>query len=97
MTLSITDILHILRQRLDLLRATYKVRSIGVFGSYARETQHDDSDIDVLVEFVEPVGWEFFDLQEYLRDCLGKQIDLVTPAALKPTFRNAILHEVRYA
>jgi predicted nucleotidyltransferase len=43
------------------------------------------------------VGWDFFDLQEYLQGCFGKRVDLVTPGALKPAFKESILREVRYA
>lgn len=95
--LTAAEITESLRSHRDVLAATYKVRSIGVFGSYAAGKQTEESDIDVLVEFSEPVGWDFFDLQEYLEGCFGKRVDLVTPGALKSTFKEEILRKVRYA
>ena len=44
----------------------YSVDKIGYFGSYSRNEQKEDSDIDILVSFTKPLGWEFFDLQELL-------------------------------
>jgi predicted nucleotidyltransferase len=54
------------------LRKTFKVKTIGVFGSYVRGDQKRQSDVDLLVEFEEPVGlFEFMDLEIYLTDLLG--------------------------
>jgi predicted nucleotidyltransferase len=51
------------------LRKKYKVKTIGVFGSYVRGEQNKKSDVDVLVEFEEPVGlFEFMALENYLSD-----------------------------
>jgi predicted nucleotidyltransferase len=91
---------HIIDQRLKLikpiLKEKYKVNKIGYFGSYARGEQKDDSDIDILVEFSEPIGLEFVELKEYLEDVLNKKVDLVTVNALKPQLKEAILQEVIY-
>ena len=56
----------------------------------------EDSDVDLLVEFSEPVGWEFIDLYDYLEQILGMKVDLATPGALKPQLRDSILNEVVY-
>jgi len=42
------------------------------------------------------VGWEFIDLLEYLEDVLGRKVDLVTPNALRPQFKERIMREVAY-
>ena len=55
------------------------------------------SDIDILVEFSEPVGWEFIDLKDFLEMILEIKVDLVTKNALKPQIRDRILNEVVYA
>ena len=41
----------------------FHVSSIGFFGSYSTGQQNEESDLDLLVEFSEPVGWEFFTLE----------------------------------
>ncbi len=79
------------------LQSRFKVKLIGFFGSQARGEARDDSDIDILVELTEPIGWELVDLQEYLEDVLGMKVDLVTIKALKPQLSASILGEVIYA
>lgn len=53
--------------------------------------------MDILVEFYEPIGWEFVDLKEFVEKILGMDVDLVTAKALKPQLSEAILKEVLYA
>lgn len=77
------------------LRRRFKVKVIGVFGSYVRGEQKRKSDVDVLVEFEEPVGlFEFIALENYLSDLLGVKVDLVSRKALKPRIGERILKEV---
>ncbi len=87
---------QVLSSHKQILADKYKVKEIGVFGSYVRGEQEELSDVDILVEFSEPVGWEFIDLLEYLEDVLGLNVDLVTPDALRPQFKERILREVAY-
>jgi predicted nucleotidyltransferase len=77
------------------LNKRFKVKTIGVFGSYVHGEQTAKSDVDVLVEFEEPVGlFEFMDLEFYLSDILGVKVDLVSKKALKPHIGKRILEEV---
>lgn len=80
----------------SVLKEKYNVENIGYFGSYARGEQTEESDIDILVEFSKPIGWEFVELKEYLEENLGKKVDLVTLNALKPQLKDDILKEVIY-
>ncbi len=79
------------------LKVRFKVKQIGIFGSYIRGESTGTSDVDILVEFYEPIGWEFTDLKEFLEKILGVSVDLVTVKALKPQLKDAILKEVVYA
>ena len=79
------------------LQKAYHVQRIGVFGSFARGEQQSTSDIDILVEFNQPIGFVFFDLKRELEQTLGRTVDLATPAALKPRLKDKILNEVIYA
>jgi predicted nucleotidyltransferase len=75
----------------------FKVRDLGIFGSYIHNAQKKRSDVDILVEFKEPVGlFEFMDLQEYLERLLARKVDLVSKKALKPRIGKRILQEVVY-
>ena len=86
-----------LEQLKPALREKFKVKTIGVFGSYVRGEQKRDSDVDVLVEFEEPVGlFEFMRLEYYLSDLLGIKVDLVSKKALKPYIGEYIKKEVVY-
>jgi len=78
-----------------ILKSKFKVADIGVFGSYVREEQTETSDLDILVEFGERVGFfKFLELEEYLQDLLKVKVDLVSKKALKPRIGKNILKEV---
>ncbi len=91
------EIKNILAAQRDTLEKKYRVKTIGVFGSYARGKPKKRSDVDILVEFTEtPDFFEFLDLEEYLTDILEIKVDLVTKDALKPYIGKRILEEVVY-
>jgi len=75
-------ILQRLKSELQFINQHYGVKKIGLFGSYARNEQHEDSDIDLLVEFEKPIGLKFFELSDYLEKCFGKKVDLLTKVGL---------------
>lgn len=90
------EIESILKEQKTFLAQKYNVSKIGIFGSYAREKQTADSDIDILVEFSQPVGLDFVELRDYLESLFNKSVDLVTVNALKPFMREEILNEVHF-
>lgn len=80
---SLEEIKEILQKHKDEIRERYKVEIIGIFGSYARGEQKETSDVDILVEPVEPVGLKFFELWDYIEDILGIKVDLLTLYSLQ--------------
>lgn len=90
------DIEKKLKNLKPILHQQYNVERIGYFGSYARDEQKNDSDIDILVSFSKPLGWEFFDLQDFLENELQLKVDLVSEKALKEQLRPKILNSVKY-
>jgi len=89
------EIKTILQQHKEELRAKYKVREIGVFGSYVRGQQKKQSDIDILVEFeVVPGLLKFIELEDYLSELLGIKVDLVRKSSIREELRDTILQEV---
>jgi len=90
------EIKEIINEHRQELEEKYKVKTIAVFGSYVRDEQNPTSDIDVLVEFKEPVGFLFFHLADYLEEITGVKIDLVTKDGIKPNRRPYILKELVY-
>ena len=87
------DILVALRNAKPLLDS-FGVAPVSLFGSFARDEAREDSDVDVLVEFARPIGmFDFVRLQRELGERIGRKVELVTPAALKPQLRDRILAE----
>lgn len=91
-----SEIENKLRDLKPILSDRFSVKRIGYFGSYSRGEQNEKSDIDILVEFRKPLGWEFFDLQEYLEKELKIKVDLVSAFALKKQLKDNILKQVQY-
>jgi hypothetical protein len=79
---------------LPALRERFALKRLAVFGSVARGSESEDSDVDVLVEFEQRVGFdEFMDLRFHLEDLLGVRVDLVTAKAIRPGMRDSIERE----
>jgi predicted nucleotidyltransferase len=78
------------------LSEKFFVDRIGYFGSYSKNEQNENSDIDILVDFSKPLGWEFFDLQELLEKELNIKVDLLSSKAIKEQLREDILKHVKY-
>ncbi len=89
------NIKSILAHHREELNKKYGVKWIGVFGSYVRGEQEKTSDLDILVEFEQPIGFfKFLELEEYLSELLGVKVDLVSKKALKPYIGRNIIREV---
>lgn len=87
----------ILREHKAEVSRKYRVRKIGIFGSYVRGEQQKRSDIDILVEFNRiPDLFEFINLERYLQRLLRKKVDLVRKAAIRKELKEEILKEVVY-
>jgi predicted nucleotidyltransferase len=86
----------ILKKNKEHLRNKFYVEKIGVFGSYSKGKETPESDIDILVKFNGPIGWDFISLNDYLEQLLGNKVDLVSIKALKSQLKDEILSEVVY-
>jgi len=94
---TLEEIKQWLLQHKSVLQEHYKVRELGIFGSYVRQEQTETSDVDVLVQFSEtPSLLKFVNLENYLSDNLGIKVDLVHKSGLKPRIGERILAEVVY-
>ena len=83
MILTREKIIDILSERSEYLAEVYSVKRIGLFGSYAKGTYTEDSDIDIIVEFEIPLGFKFMEFADYLEDILGKSVDVLTVGGLQ--------------
>ncbi len=88
-------ILQLLKRLENEIRNEYKAEIIGVFGSYARGEQGRDSDVDILVRFLE--GATLFDLvglADFLEGELKLKMDVVSERAVRQELKDQILSEV---
>lgn len=90
------ELKEIIQRHKQILEEKYKVKKIAVFGSYVRGEQTKVSDLDILVEFEEPVGFLFIHLADFLEEILGVKVDLLTPDAIKPNRRKYIMENLVY-
>lgn len=94
--ISKTEILSKLTELKPILYKDYAVKEIGLFGSYADNSNTEESDIDILIELERPIGWKFFTLELFLENVFNKKIDLVTKNALKEQIRDQIIKQVNF-
>ncbi len=85
------------RQQLSQICQKYYVRKLSIFGSTLRGENRDDSDLDILVEFIpgHVPGFAFARLQDELTAVLGRQVDLRTAFDLSRYFREDVLKEAQ--
>ena len=92
------NILKILSEHRSEIELRFDVASLSLFGSVARDEASAESDVDILVTFVQVPGiFGFLELKEYLENLLQCSVDLVTKNALKKQFREQILQEALHA
>lgn len=93
----IEEIKRKLKELTPPLKEQFKIKRIGIFGSYIRKEEDKKSDLDILVEFEESDFLSLLDfirLENYLSETLGVKVDLVEKNTLKPRIGKHILEEV---
>lgn len=94
---TIDEVREIITDRKHDLKDHFKVKEIGVFGSYVRGQQKETSDIDLLVEFERPVSLlGLVSLENHLSDLLRIKVDLVPKGDIRPELKEGIIREVIY-
>lgn len=102
MATNLEEIKKILESHKAELREKYKIKEIGVFGSYVRGEQKKRSDIDILVEFDElPDLLRFIEIERYLeklihKKLIHKKVDLIEKTGIRPELKDIILKETVY-
>ena len=93
---TVAEIRQILQDQKPYLAERYDVVEIGIFGSYVRGEQREDSDLDILIELERPARISLIDLVElelYLSELLGIKVDLAIKKNLRPRIGERILQE----
>ena len=88
-------IINFLQQNKAIIESKYQVKQIGLFGSYVKGLQGDESDIDILVDM--PSSFDnYYDLKEFLESNLHKKVDLGLISSVREHLKEKIFNEVEY-
>ena len=94
------EILTYIRSQKDRLRAAYHVRKIALIGSFARDEQRSDSDVDLLIDLEEGTP-DIHKLKRELKTVLesqfGRRVELASERYLRSYYREQVLRDAIYA
>ena len=83
-----------LRLLMPTLKKRFKVETIDIFGSYARNEQSEESDVDILVTYSQMVSFfTVYDLENFLHRKLRVRVDITSKKFLNPYIKNRVLQE----
>jgi len=88
-------VIKALRGELPYLRRNFGVKRVALFGSYASGRATKKSDVDLLVEFRQPIGLAFIDMAEHLEKVLGIKADILTPTGISSMRIKRIAEDIR--
>ncbi len=93
------EILQFLLANKKMFGEKYNITKLGIFGSFARDEQTENSDIDLIIE-MELDTLEIFEKKQEIKKILNqkynRKIDLCRERSIKPIFKNFILNEAIY-
>ena len=87
---SLQEIESTLNKHRQYLFTKYPIKSMAIFGSYARKEQKEESDLDLIVEFNGEIGIRFIDLADEIENLIGFKVDLVSKNGIKDKYYRAI-------
>jgi predicted nucleotidyltransferase len=93
---TLEEIEQLLRKHKQNLFSRYPIHSMAIFGSYARNEQDENSDLDIVVEFNDKIGIRFIDLAEELENLIGFKVDLVSRKGIKEKYFQRIREDLTY-
>ncbi len=97
MSKELQKIINKLTSLKPILKQNYFVKEIGIFGSYVKNQQHKNSDIDILIEFTDDIDiFTVADLINMLSSIFNKKVDVVNKKTLRENISKSILSEVKY-
>jgi len=91
------EIIKVLQELKDEIKRRYKAEIKGIFGSYVRGEQKENSDVDILVEFFEGATlFDFVGLADYIESKLNLKVDIVPVDTIREEIKNTVLKEAVY-
>lgn len=92
---TLEEIKRVLKENKTVLKERFKVKEVGIFGSFVRGEQKKRSDVDILVEFEEVISLlKLSSLENFLTDLIGVKVDVVPKEDVRPELKERILEEV---
>ncbi len=88
------EVLRILHEEKPELVRRYGLKRLALFGSYARDDQREDSDVDIMVEVEPSIGLGFVELADQIEDALGIHTEVVSRRAIKPRYWEVIKEDL---
>ncbi|MCX5919861.1 MAG: nucleotidyltransferase family protein [Candidatus Melainabacteria bacterium] len=88
------QVINILAHHKARLIQKWPIASLSLFGSVARGEQTETSDIDLLIDLSQPMGWDFFALADELSLLLEEKVDLIPKQGIKPRYWERIMPDV---
>ncbi|WP_343486678.1 nucleotidyltransferase family protein [Allomuricauda sp. d1] len=93
---SLNEIKSTLEGNRSNLFRSYHIKLLAIFGSFARNEEDEDSDLDILVEFNDRIGVRFIDLANELEKLFGLKVDLVSKKGIKKRYLKSIEQDLIY-
>ena len=91
-----TTIRNTLKQLKPELIEKYHISTLGLFGSIVRDDFNASSDVDIIVDFTQPIGIEFIELADLIERKIKKSVDLVSKKGIKQKYYKEIESEIIY-
>ena len=89
------SLLEILKAEYPYLKKEFGVKKMAIFGSFAKGKPTIKSDVDIFVQLEKPLGWDFFRLIDYLEEKLGREVDVLTPGAIRTMRVKRIANDIK--
>ncbi len=93
---TLAEVRKVLATRKEYFFEEYPIKSLAIFGSFARNEQRENSDLDLLVEFNDAIGSQFITLGDELEDIIGFKVDLVSKRGVKDRYFQSIKEDLIY-
>ena len=77
------QVLKLIKDNYAFLASEFSVKRIGVYGSVAKETDSEESDVDLVVELNKPIGFKFIELTMYLENLIQGKVDIITTEGIE--------------
>ena len=93
---TVKEIESTLKKNKSHLCERYPIESLAIFGSFARNEQNEQSDLDIMVEFNDKIGIRFIDLADEIENMIGFKVDLISKNGIKRKYFQAIQSDLIY-